>query len=345
VSPSSTERRSRDVGTTFTVNVTIQHVQDLFGFDLNITWDETLLAFSNSFYQETLDAAWGSGEWFLVENETSPGSFRLIAVSLANSFNTTEEQTIFTLELTVENPLQPGQTPIYFAVHKLSDSQANPITHLVQDGTYTFVKTPHLDMNPAGTTCRKIGETFNVAINVSEAYNVTDFKFAIYYNTTLLNFVNVTWNAWLSGTISVDNTTGMISGYTSGDPISGTQVLMTLDFNAAFHHVWKSGSNWTNDLTDTIFLQWANLSYATRPDLHYEKGGINQFDVGPDFAYTFSPIQGDVNNNGTVDVFDLRTIAAYYDSNNPDYNLSGDSVIDIYDLVVVGSNFWYIYVP
>ena len=105
--------------------------------------------------------------------------------------------------------------------------------------------------------------------------------------------------------------------------------------------MWKSSAGWVNDLTDAIFFQWTNVSYPAGPDLRYEKGGLNEINVGPDFAYTFSPIQGDIDNNGIVNIFDIRTVAFYYGQVNSQYDLNGDNFIDIYDLVKVATNFGY----
>jgi hypothetical protein len=139
-----------------------------------------------------------------------------------------------------------------------------------------------------------------------------------------------------------------MTGYTSDSSISGNVTLITITFNSPYHHIWKDEATipaWKNIQTGAFYIQWGNLSYPSGPDLRYERGGLDQINMGPDFTYTFSPIRGDVNNNGRVYIFDMRTIAAYYDANNPDYNLVGDSVIDIYDLVVVGSNFGDTYTP
>jgi uncharacterized repeat protein (TIGR02543 family) len=232
----------------------------------------------------------------------------------------------------------------------------NPAT-LVMTGNFSvtahFVLKPTLQMSPTDKTCRMFGENLTVTVSISDAVNVEDFEFEIHYNTTLLDYVNVTWNAWGSGTINVNEAGGIITGFTSGAPLNGTQNAVTVEFQAAYHHVWKSAPDWMNDLTDTIYLQSANLSYPTGPKLRYEKGGLNQINIGPDFVYTFSPIQGDVNNDGTVDIFDLRPVGAYYLAKQGDpnwteastYDLNGDGMIDVDDLGIVAANFGYTFSP
>jgi hypothetical protein len=200
-------------------------------------------------------------------------------------------------------------------------------------------------MTPTTKTCRKYGETFTISINMSNAYNVTDFEFEIHFNTTLLDYSSITWNGWGDGTLILDEPTGNITGSTSGTRLSGEQTLISIEFKAACYHMWKDLLGWVNDQSGTIFIQWANLSYPSGPDLGYVKGGLNQISVGPDFAYKFSPIQGDIDNNGVVEITDLRTVSAFYDLTSSTYNLTGDNTIDIFDLVVVGSNFGYAYAP
>jgi uncharacterized repeat protein (TIGR02543 family) len=237
----------------------------------------------------------------------------------------------------------------------LSDS-TNPATLIMTANfsvTAVFLRKPMLQMSPANKTCRIYGENFTLIINISNAFNVRRVAFEIHYNTTLLDYVNVTWIAWGSGTITVDEANGIIRGSTAGAPLTGAYTLFTLKFRASLHHIWKSAPGWKNDLTDNIFLQWANVSYPTGPDLHYERGDQTQVNVGPDFTYTFSPIQGDVNNDGIVDVYDLRPLGAYYDVKQGDpnwseastYDLNGDGIINIEDLKIVEANFQYQYIP
>jgi len=353
VSPPLVEKELGDVGSTFNVDVKLEDVKDMWGFDFKLGWDSNLLALVGVEYNTALNAVWGSDNWLVAADNNGSGFYQLAAVSMSYGFNTTESHTLATLTFRVEDPHSnsPAQTLIHFVTHKLSNSQYQPIDNVAEDGTYRMTEgeRPTLNMTPTAKTCRKYNETFTVAITVSAAYNVTDFEFELHYNTTLLNYAGVTWNAWDSGTITVNESSGYITGITSGLAISGAQTLVTIEFNATYYRVWKDEnmvSGWKNNQTGTILIQWANLSYTGSPDLDYVRSGsLNQINVGPDFAYTFSPIRGDIDNNGVVDVFDIRSVAYYYDQANATYDLNGDGIIDIFDLVLIASNFGYTYIP
>ena len=211
--------------------------------------------------------------------------------------------------------------------------------------TFQIGVKPALNIIPTTKTCRMYNETFIVNIDVTTESNITDFEFELDFNTTLLDYSNINWSAWGTGTVTVDEMGGKLTGHTWGSMISGSQTLVSLRFNATLHHIWKNLAGWVNDQNGKIFIQAANLSYPGPVKLRYERGGSNEINVGPDSTYTFSPIQGDVDNSGLVDIFDLRTVAAYYDQGNATYNLTGDSIIDIFDLVIIGVNYNYKYNP
>ncbi len=68
---------------------------------------------------------------------------------------------------------------------------------------------------------------------------------------------------------------------------------------------------------------------------------------------TFSPILGDENNDGTVDLFDFGPGAYYFGAKTGDpiwsiatiYDADSSGVIDVFDLRIVASNFGFTYTP
>jgi chitodextrinase len=235
----------------------------------------------------------------------------------------------------------------YIMIHKYA--AVEPTSNVGAEQTFTG--NPTLTMNPNSITCHKYNETFTVQINVSNPNNTKDFRFEIHYNATLLDVAYVSWTGWGSGTYTSDEVVGNLTGYTQGDMISGDTILVTITFNATYHHIWKIENtvpDWKNNLTGSIYLQWANLSYEGSPDLSYVIGGSqNQIDVGAESTYNFCPIQGDINNDGTVNIYDIRSVAAFYNIKIGDpywntasvYDLNGDNIIDIFDLVIVVAKF------
>jgi len=222
-------------------------------------------------------------------------------------------------------------------------------------GTQEAARRPKLSTNSMAAMCRKLGEPFTVKVNLSEPYYAEDFEFEMRFNTTLLDYVGVTWDAWLTGAISADEINGILIGSTSGDPVTGNLTVVSITFVAACNHIWKNEETmpWQNIQSGSIFIQRANLSYPSSQDLQYERGSLSQIEVGPDVIYSWSPIKGDVNLDGIVDIFDLTAVARYLGVKEGDllwplaskYDLtnSGGKAIDILDLIVVATNYWYHY--
>jgi len=358
VNPTVVEKHPADIGSTFEVNVTVQNVTDLFGFDFNLTWDNSLITLTGTNYESSLDTIWGSGNWVMIKNETASGSYKLVALSTSSGFSDPGIKPLATLTFRVERCRNwEEETVIRFAVMKLSNSNSNPIVASVTNGVYRMAaQRPTIQMKPSTTICHKYDEHFNMSINIIDALDVKDFTFEINCNTTLLDYVegSDSWSELGAGTITFNETSGTLHGsVTFSTPINGDHWLFNVSFRACYHRIWRNESlipGWRNDQTDRIRFNWANLSYLTHADLRYEEGGVNQINV-TELVYTFSPIQGDIDNNGTVDIFDLRTIAAYYliDSSKPEwpeaskYDLNGDAVIDLLDLSVVNANFGFEY--
>ena len=341
----------------FDVYLEVTDVSGLFGFDFMITWDNSIITYNSEDHVAYLNAIWGTGEdvtWTVVNATGGAGWFRYVALSLGTEFTTTGTQTLLKLRFNIVAPTTNSmkETSLAFAIHKLSNKIYQELTHTANNGIVQISgKTPTLSLIPTTRTCRKLDEEFDVVVSVSDALSVTSLTFDIQYNAALLDCVSVTWNVWGPGTEdhSVD---GMVTGSASGSAQDGTQTLLTIRFKAAFFHIWKDQLTivplWQNILTGFIYIQSATLDYPSpQPVLTYTREAPdNTINVGADVTYTWSPIQGDVDLDGTVDIFDVRDVSIWYDQDNATYNLTGASnLIDIFDLVVIANNFGFTYTP
>jgi hypothetical protein len=343
-----TTKQFGDVGTTFEVTVMADQMTDLFGFDLNITWDNTLITFDHASYTANLAAIWGTSTYEVSKAEAGTGYYKFVALSLGSGY--TGSHALLTLGFMIQDPNTnwKKQTLLHFTTDKLSNSGWQSIAHTTTDATYEiFGSTPTLNLNPLTKTCRKINEEFDVAIVISNGESVTGFDFEIHYNTTLLDYVSATIN-YGTGTITPDDVNGKITGITTGSA-SGSLTLVTIRFKAAYNHIWKDESTiqgWQNIATGSIYIQSATLKYPNpQPDRTYIRNGSdNKINVGADVTYTWLPIQGDVDLDGDVDIIDLRDVSTFYDGTNAELNLTGGSnLIDIFDLIVIAGNFGFSY--
>jgi hypothetical protein len=307
---------------------------------------QNLISLTNVDFNAALDNVWGHGNWYLAYNVSGAGYYELAAVSTSTSFTSTTAMPLATLIFIVKAAV--GQTSLHFAVAKLSDSQANSIQAEVNDGTYTAtgpMYQPVLQMIPGTATCRKYHEYFTVQVYVTNAVTMDGFSFTIYYSSTLMSYVSVSWGELGQGTITnVDQTNGILEGNVAGAAISGNRWLMNITFQDTATMIWKQGQ--TNELDGQIWFHTATLSFSGIQQLVYQEGGLDQISVN-NVAFKFIPIQGDLTNDGIVDITDLRTVAAYFDVKQGDplwstasaYDLNGNGVIDIYDLVLIAANF------
>ena len=160
-----------------------------------------------------------------------------------------------------------------------------------------------------------------------------------------MNYVSVSWGELGLGTITnVDQANGILEGHVSGTAISGNRWLLNVTFQDTATMIWKQGQ--VNEIDGQIWFHYAQLSFSGIQQLTYQEGGLTEISVH-NSAFKFIPIQGDIDGDGIVDIFDMRAVAAYFDVKQGDpqwpsasaYDLNNNGVIDIFDLVLVGANF------
>jgi len=349
--------------TTFTVQVQIANVNNLFGFDINITYDSSLITFS-SLDNSSLYTIWSPNGFFepLSLNyssgyQTGLGYVRFAAVATGgNGYTTSAPTTLFTLTFTVVgyDNIQ-HQDIIQFGTVKLSDQYADVITPAaLNSGTWTInAVQPGISftlVNPNSTKPWEWGKYFEVQAYATNVDSLTGYDLKIDFNSTYMTFVQVQpGKTYVLGTPTVTSTPGVVElSASSGGPYTGNSgLLFTLTFQVQFApsyaNIWRSNS--TNQLTATISLD------TTYGSLTFSDGTLTTGSITPPSiqTITINLIQGDVDCNGVVNILDLRDVAAFYDQTtvgNPsaalyDIKVDSNNIIDIYDLVEIAHNFNY----
>ncbi|MGD0160654.1 MAG: hypothetical protein ABSB89_10220 [Candidatus Bathyarchaeia archaeon] len=361
ITPTPVNKAPTDVGTAFTQTVTLSQFSYFAGFDINLTWDNSLITLTTVDYTTTLNALWGTGNWTTVFEQSGAGYYELAAVALATSASNAEASALFTLTFTVAQSSNfPLSTPIHFAVVKLSDTMSNPIPTTATDGTYTMsAMVPGLEFkvekynkktsawdavtSPYHFEC---GNNFTVDVYVTDVTSFTAYNLTIDFNSTLVALQTVqTWGIFGAGTViyTAGASSVQISGL--GSAWSGSEGLLfklpfNVQFNATADHIWNSAK--PNYETFPTYIAAATLSFTggTIPI-----GGIS---TPAPLTIEIDFIRGDVLCTGVVGINDIRVLAYYYGQAvqptgpvPPQYDLLNHGHIDIYDVVQVANNYGY----
>jgi hypothetical protein len=326
-------------GKTFSVNVTVQNVANLYGYDFKLYWNTTLLDCIG--FKTTIPTGWATKN-FAAENQTNEalGMYWLAvaAEAPAPTFNGTTNLATLTFKITYD-PIYPENVASLFhlADTYLSDRNANAIPHTTVDGQYWLYSTkPTIAVSPSTVTAKMI-ETFSVNVTISNVVNLYNYEFTLSYNPAILYTLGLNVGTFLQQPqvykSSINNTAGLItlgvSSLSPAPPANGSGLLATITFETV-PIVWPNpGQNTTLQLLNTILT--TNLGVIVPHSI-------------TDGFYKYTPIPGDLNSDGVVDIRDLRIVAAAYGTTpgekgwNPLADPGHYGVVNIYDLVLVSKN-------
>jgi hypothetical protein len=337
VNPASTEYWTVSKGKTFTIDIKLADVTQLYGYEFKIYWNTQLLDLTTV----QITPPWSA--YFIAKNETREDLGRYwLAVSAYLTPSFTGSTTLARLTFTIAyDPIYPENKTcsLNLADTKLSAPEGVPIYHMTHDGEYSIFSTrPKMAVAPATYTACALGETFQINITIADVVDLYNFTFKLNYDTTQLDATTLQLGPFLNlpvyiSKFIIDDADGQIwlwAWSTGGaQPASGSGLLATITFEVTKATLWKTNN--PNILTCQLDLQetqmWTNLHVEIPHDVL-------------DGTYYYAPKPGDLDYDGHVGLTDFRIVAYYYD---PAYNsiadINMDGRVDVFDLSIVGTHY------
>jgi hypothetical protein len=239
----------------FTIYVKVSSVENLYGLDVQFTWDPTIIQYVS--HHKHIPRGTKTGQWpdgvlypptipvkdDVNENANMPGAepgtrYWLAEASLdpAPVFN--GNGTIFEMTFHV---VGLGSSPLRIVSCTLADKSGNPIPITIQNGVFVnYVPPPpppaDIYINPPRVVNSSLNPCghFNVSINTDGVQNLYAYDFQISYNGTLLEVSNVFGNP-LFPPPTVQLQFGRVrvtSALTPpAPPINGSLQLATIEFH------------------------------------------------------------------------------------------------------------------
>ena len=371
ISPATVSRAPSDVGQTFTVAIMLSQFSYLMGFEINLTWDNSLITFESADITP-LSTLWGPSGWNVSQSDT--GYYDLAAASTSNPASNTGASVLFDVTFQVAAKLtSPLSTPIHFALVKLANNEtpSNSIPAIVTDATYTMSTmvpgiefkvekwAPGWEFDTTGPPYHfERDNYFHVDVYVANVGGLTGYNLTIDFTSGTVAFEGLemvysmspySWGIFGQGNVSyTSGTPSAIQVNGSGSAWSGSEGLLFalrfhVEFDAAQAHIWKYG-NPNSEIFQYSIVE-ATLYFGSLGTI--PMGGIT---VPSPLTTEVDFIRGDVDCNGAVTMADISAVAYYYHRISTDpiwssiiskYDLNNDGIIDIYDIVTTATNYGY----
>jgi hypothetical protein len=192
VEPALIEDTTLAPAANFTVELRISNVTDLYGFDIILGWNASLLSYSSHLLKIPVEDYPGGvlhKPTFLVANQvnTTAGSCWVAASSLSPAASFNGSGAVFEITFTV---LDHGEGALDILKSAISDSNGESIAHSVESGYFCniFNDLAVVDVTPSPTSAF-VGDQIDITVAILNNGTVTiqEFNVTINFNNTMID--------------------------------------------------------------------------------------------------------------------------------------------------------------
>jgi len=332
---------------------------DIYGFEIGIKWDSQYLEVQDVYLH--LDDFFAPNDWRIAyENlDNSAGTYMLAASVLGNYTGFEGTKAIFTLTFhVIYDPCYPSTAwtwiefdPSHRKLVNHLDNSITPELHW-KDCKYTIntVK-PTLEVRDAadGDNYIQVDSNnpqtfFDVEVWLLDGVKVHDFYVQVTYDKTQIEAIEVVIADYLKPPFikyewSINKGIGTVYVRVAQDssvPLQNCSgLLFTITFKVVQAIYYKiPGPHY---LTSDIAIGYGELSVMCPAPFIQKTSDTNVDTIKA--TYVYNPLPGDLDMDGCVTVLDLQLITDNYLSSPAKYDITGDTVTDIFDYVFVALRF------
>ncbi|HEY4674846.1 MAG TPA: PKD domain-containing protein, partial [Candidatus Bathyarchaeia archaeon] len=350
--------------TTFKTEVWVVNVSELAGYEFRLDFDPAVVQVTQSEVKHV-----HTSDIILLQEVDNIGGVYRQAVTSNTSASYSGSAPIANLSLHIVNdPCFPSNHTGVLLLNntKMSDPYGLAINHSQMHAYYNiFSLRPEISIEYEGKAeaiTWIANGTFTVNITLANIVDMKGFYLELEWSDFLETDVqSVIVTSFLPQpyqffSIGINDRTLCLQAAIINDnpAINGSGVLLRVTFRVK--SPWQSVPPYTQVGTDYIPENYTGKVHIAcgwidvycpeyrKMEFYNASYGVS---VKNDLNYTFMPIPGDLNLDGIVDSADLDAIAALVgiDSGDPEwavhypYDLNGDDRIDVYDVVIVSSNY------